>query len=257
MTEPIEFAKLSGSGNDFICVDNHSGRFDGLIDSPPRITHFARTICCRSLGVGADGLIFASGPEIEGAADVAATFVETDGSLTELCGNGTACFVHWAIDAGLVADGEVKVLTPAGVVVGRRSDGQYIRVCIPLPEEMLTGLEISAAGRSWQCDYAVTGVPHLIAYVDDVEAVDIAHCGPAIRHHEQFQPRGVNANFVQVLEPGRIAVRTYEVGVEGETLACGTGSTAAAILAALRFDWPKKFITGDEPVLVHARSGDV
>ena len=256
MTEPIEFAKLSGSGNDFICIDSRDGRFDELIDSPRRVGHFARALCHRSLGVGGDGLIFACDSEVGGLADVAARFFEPDGSETELCGNGTGCFVHWVIASGFVDDREIKVLTPAGVVLGRHTDGRFVRVCIPLPQDMHTDLDLSADGRPWRCDYVVCGVPHLIAYVDDVDAVDMPHLGPILRYHERFQPRGVNANFVQVLAPGEIAVRTWEFGVEGETQACGTGSASAAILAAIRFGWPRRFLNNQDPVLVHARSGD-
>ena len=256
MTEPIAFSKLSGSGNDFICIDNRDGRLDDVVGSPAQVSRFARTLCGRSLGVGADGVIFACAPEIEGYADVAARFFEPDGSETELCGNGMGCFVDWAIEDALVPDREVKVLTPAGVVRGQRIDGGYVRVCIPLPEDMRSGLDVCAGGRRWLCDFAVTGVPHLITYVDDIDAVDVARWGPVLRGHEMFQPRGVNANFVQVIAPGRIALRTWEFGVEGETLACGTGAAAAAILSALRFEWPEAFFTSQDPVRVRARSGE-
>ena len=257
MTEPIEFAKLSGSGNDFICIDNRDGRLDALLDSPQRVGRFAQLLCRRRVGIGADGVIFAGTPEVEGFAHVAARFFEADGSETGLCGNGTGCFVRWAIDSGFVADREVKVLTPAGVVVAANGEGGYVRVCIPAPEDMQRDVEITVRGLPMWCDFVVTGVPHVATYVDDVEGTDVAALGPAIRHHKRFQPRGTNANFVQVLAPGEIALRTWEYGVEGETLACGTGSAAAAILAALRFDWPKEIFSGEQPVLIRVRSGDV
>ena len=151
---------------------------------------------------------------------------------------------------------EVKVLATAGVVRGRRLGGGFVRVCIPLPEQMRRGLEIDAGGRRWSCDFCVTGVPHVVTYVEAIADLDIAHAGPALRYHGDFQPRGANANFVQVIGEGEIAVRTWEFGVEGETLSCGTGSSASAILGALRFGWPEKYLRGDAPVLVHARSGD-
>lgn len=256
MTRSIEFDKLSGSGNDHICINNLGGRYDDLIESPARVGRFVRTLCSRRCGVGSDGLVFACKPEIEGFADVAARFFEADGSEVELCGNGTACFVSWAAAAGLVDDGEVKILTTAGVVRGQCVDEPYVRVCIPLPEGMESDLELTAAGRRWLCDFAVTGVPHLIVYVDDVEAEDVARWGAILRHHPQFQPRGVNANFVQVLSPGHLAVRTYEFGVEAETLACGTGSAAAAIMAALRFHWPEEYFHSGRCVRVLSRSGE-
>jgi len=256
MIESVAFVKFSGSGNDFICIDARDGCLADVLDSP-QAGRLAASLCRRGRSVGADGLIFAVTPEIEGVSDTAARFFEPDGSEAELCGNGTACFVFWVTDNGWVPDGEIKILTPAGVVRGYRADGQYVRVCIPDPEQMRRDLTVAAAGRAWTCDYVVMGVPHVITYVDDVDAVDVAHCGAALRRHERFAPRGANANFVQVLAVGSIAVRTFEFGVEAETLSCGTGSASAAILTALRADWPAEYRQGREPVRVHARGGDV
>ena len=257
MPDVIEFAKLSGSGNDFVCIDGRDGRFDELIDSPERIGHFARTLCRRGLGVGADGVIFACDHDIGELADVSARFFEADGSEVELCGNGVGCFMHWVFANGWSPEAEVRVLTPAGVVRGQDSDGRYVRACIPQPEQRQEGLMIDVCGRTFECDTVVVGVPHLVTCVDDLADLDVEHWGGALRRHARFAPRGVNANFVQVIGEGEIAVRTFEFGVEGETLACGTGSAAAAILTARRLGWARPFTSGDQPVLVHARSGDV
>jgi len=264
MDTPIKFAKLSGGGNDFVCIDNRDGRFDALLadsDGPGRAVSaagaFAAALCRRGIAVGADGVIFAVIPEIEGVAHLSARFFEPDGSETYLCGNGTGCFIYWAVANGLIGAGEVKVLTPAGVVRGYPAEGDYVRVCIPDPEDMQSDLELAAGGRTWQCDFAVTGVPHVIAYVDALDEIDVARYGKALRHHQRFGVLGANVDFVQVLGEGRIAVRTFEYGVEGETLACGTGSSAAAIMTALRLGWPEKYLTGRAPVSVRARSGDV
>ena len=255
--ETIEFAKLSGSGNDFLCIDNRAGDFDEILSSPERVGHFARTLCRRGLGIGADGVIFAVIPEVEGFADLGARVFEADGSEAELCGNGTACFIHWAFVNGYVVGPEIKVLTPAGVVLGQNGGADYVRVCIPLPEDMQTDLELTVGGETWRCDFVVTGVPHVVCNVDCVDAVDIAHWGPLLRNHPRFAPRGVNANFVEVLGEGELAIRTWEFGVEGETLACGTGSAAAAIVTAIKNRWPKEYTTGQRPVRLRARSGDV
>ena len=253
----IEFAKLSGSGNDFVCIDNLAGHLDGMLSSPSAVGHFAKALCRRGLGVGADGVIFACRSQLKQVADIDARFFESDGSEVELCGNGIGCFVHWAVTNQLVAEKEVKILTPAGVVKGENCEDGYVRACIPDPEDLRTDLLVPIDGKNWRCDYVVTGVPHVITYVEQVDDVDVAHWGPALRHHERFGPRGVNVNFVQVCREGQIAIRTYEFGVEGETLACGTGSAAAAILTAKRFGWSAPFVTGKQPVLVNARSGDV
>ena len=257
MGQPLEFVKLSGSGNDFICMDNRDGRLDPLLADGPRIEHFARTLCRRGLGIGADGLILACTSSGRSDADLDARFLEADGSEAELCGNGTACFTSWVLREGWFQHEEIAIHTPAGIVYGKNSDGQYVRVCIPLPRDMQRDIDVEIAGQRWSCDFVVTGVPHVTVYVPDLKNFDVAHWGPAFRHHERFAPRGVNANFVQVLAPGRIAVRTYEFGVEGETLSCGTGSASAAILTALRYHWPSQYTTGAQPVMVQAASGDV
>lgn len=257
MTQSIRFTKLSGSGNDFVCLDNRDGRFDETISSSERIGHFARALCHRGSGLGADGIVFACRSEVPELADIEARFFEADGSEAELCGNGIACFTHWVIDSNWVRSGELKILTPTGVVRGQNGLCKYVRVCIPDPEDIRRDMELEINGVRWKYDYAVTGVPHVITYVDDVDEVEIHHWGPGLRSHPSFAPRGANANFVQVLGEGKIAVRTWEFGVEGETLSCGTGSAAAAILAFLRFNWPCKYLCGDEAIEIKARSGDV
>lgn len=256
MSETIEFAKLSGSGNDFICIDNRHGRYDALLADAAKVGHFARTLCRRGLSVGADGVIFGCQSEMP-QAHLASRFFEADGSEAELCGNGVACMARWAMDQGWGPRETVKILTQAGVVTGKPSDGLYIRACIPLPVNMQRSLDVPVLGKTWRCDYVVTGVPHLVVEVDSADDFDVARWGPALRHHPQFAPRGVNANFVHVLGEGEIANRTYEFGVEGETLACGTGSAAAAILTALRLNWRQSILAGEEPVRVHTRGGDV
>lgn len=272
MTDRIEFAKLSGSGNDFICISNMDGRYDGLLSSPAAGGHFARTLCRHGVWIGADGVIFVCPPEIEEKADFSARFFEADGSEAELCGNGTACFVRWVIESGLAKAPEIRILTPAGVVLGRQAEehyavpggeqnhsavsNNYYRVCIPFPHHIQTDVTITVNGRPVRCDFAVVGVPHAVVYVDDVSEVDIQTLGKGIRVHERFAPRGVNANFVQVLGEGQLRLRTWEFGVEGETLACGTGSAAAAVLAARRFGWPRRLTSNQDPIFVQASSGD-
>ncbi|HUT36524.1 MAG TPA: diaminopimelate epimerase [Planctomycetota bacterium] len=257
MIHAIEFAKLSGSGNDHICMDNRDGRFDDLLASPERVGHLVRTLCPRGLGVGADGVIFAGRPRNPQEADVAVRHFDPDGTEAELCGNGSACLVRWVIEGAWVTGREVRIETPSGIVRGREDADRYIHVCIPEPHDLAADIPITTAGRRWTLDYAVTGTPHVVAYVDDVEKVNVARWGPAIRHHRRFAPRGVNVNFTQVMGEGELAVRTFEFGVEAETLACGTGSATAALMAARRFGWPNDYLCQGEPVRVRVRSGDI
>jgi diaminopimelate epimerase len=202
-------------------------------------------------------VIFACRAELPQVADIQARLFDPDGGEVELCGNGTACFTYWVSANGWAAKKEVKILTPAGVVLGRNNEDGYVRVCIPLPQGEQKNLSLVAAGAPLECDFVVTGVPHVITYVDDVSSVDVGRLGPALRHHRRFGPRGANANFVQVIREGELAVRTFEFGVEAETLSCGTGSAAAAIMAASRYNWPEEYTTGKKPILIHSRGGDV
>jgi len=255
----LEFWKLSGSGNDFICIDNRDESLDALLGNPVTAGHFTKTLCARGHGIGADGVIFAAHSEVEAFADLSARFFEADGSECELCGNGTGCFTRFAVDAGLAApdpDGQLKILTPAGVIVATTETDGYIRVCIPSPQNRRRDLEISVDGKTFLCDFVITGVPHLVTYVEDIDSVDVARWGKALRNHHDFAPRGVNVNFVQIIEKGTIAVRTFEFGVEAETLACGTGSSAAAIMSGLRNGWDGDLISGKKPVYVKTLGGD-
>jgi len=256
--ETIPFTKLTAGGNDFICLDNTTGRFDDLLQSP-QLSRFVRSLCRRGLSIGADGLIFAGQLGNGDGVDICARFMEPDGSEAELCGNGTACFTYWVVQAGMVAGPEVDILTAAGAATGRvgTPDPRRVRVCVPDPRDVRFDLQLDIKGEPWTLDYVVTGVPHAIGYVTDLARLDVPHWGPGIRHHPHFAPRGTNANFVQVLDEGRIAIRTFEFGVEAETLACGTGASASAILAALRHEWPETYRTGDTPVRVHVQGGEV
>lgn len=252
----VDFVKFSGSGNDFICIDNRDGRYDEIVGTPRVLSAFVRACCRRGLGIGADGVIFACPNEVDDLADVAARHFEPDGSEAELCGNGVACFTRWMVAGGGFTGPEIRVLTSAGVVRGNVLDDGYVRACLPLPETIETHLKLPVLDRTWDCDFAVVGVPHVVAYVDDLDAFDLHRWGPAFRYHRQFQPRGANANFVKVLNTGRLALRTWEFGVEGETLACGTGSAAACLTAARRLNWPRPRLEA-EALEVVARSGDV
>jgi diaminopimelate epimerase len=256
----VRFCKLSAGGNDFICLDNTTGEYEALLSSPA-LACFVRALCRRGLAVGADGVIFACPKGRSRSAAIRARFLEPDGSEAELCGNGAACFTYWVTDKRLVRDRHLAILTAAGVAHGcrlrsERGDATRVRVCVPVPRVLELGVLVEAKGRVWALDHIVTGTPHAVAFVQNLQALDVAHWGPGIRHHPHFQPRGVNANFVQVLGVGQLAVRTFEFGVEAETLACGTGSAAAAIAACLREDWPRPYRTWARPVLVQTRGGE-
>lgn len=252
----FEFTKLSASGNHFILLNNLHGQFDALLDNGEAVSVFSERLSRRGFGVGADGVIFASKPDFPDHADIGARFFETDGSECALCGNGTACFTRWACELLNWDDKEMFILTPAGVVRGCRSDDEYIRVCIPTPMDHQADLAITIEGRTFVGDYVNVGIPHFVVPVDDLASLDVVRYGRALRHHEHFKPRGANINFIRIVEPGVIENRTYEFGVEDETMACGTGSSASAVMTALNNGWDGPIRSGDTPVRVMTRSGD-
>lgn len=253
----IEFTKMTAGGNDFVCIDNTRGEYVGLLASDA-IGRFVSGLCRRGLSVGADGVIFACQRGAVDGVDIVARFMEPDGSEARLCGNGTACFAFWCVEKEIVAGPEVDILTAAGAAHACRNDDDphRVRVCVPNPKGLMQDLNIEAAGRPWLVHLIDTGVPHAVTFVDDLADIDVAHWGAAIRHHSRFAAiGGVNANFTHIVEPGHIAVRTFEFGVEAETLACGTGSTAAAIISAIRSAWFSN-LSGDKPVLVDVQGGE-
>jgi diaminopimelate epimerase len=221
------FYKMSGSGNDFVVLD---GRFTSAeLWSAERI----RAICDRRRGVGGDGLVILS-PATDDAVRMA--YWNSDGSHGALCGNAALCCGRLAVDLELVQAGEFCLLTDAGVVrVAAGSDSNIAEVQLPdtaLPlDHPAVPLE---PGELW-CSFGTVGVPHLIIRVQDVSRVDLAHRGGFLRSHPSLGQGGANANFIgPAATTGTWLIRTYERGVEGETLACGTGTVAAGLALAAR-----------------------
>jgi diaminopimelate epimerase len=223
---PVAFAKMSGAGNDFILIDNRGGAIGEAAE-------LARRICRRRLSLGADGLILI---EKSPRADFGWRFYNNDGSLPEMCGNGARCAARFAHLNG-IAGREMRFETLAGLISAEIRDDQ-VAVRMTPPGPLATGLELELAAGSVTVDKIDTGVPHAVLFVEDVAAVDVVGLGREIRFHPRFAPAGANVNFAAVKKPGLLALRTYERGVEDETLACGTGATAAALGAARRFGWP-------------------
>ncbi len=249
----IQFWKIHSGGNDFICIDNRDEALSELIASD-KFSDYLIKFCKRGLGIGADGVIFAEKATIP-EADIQARFFEPDGSEVELCGNGTACFVHWVIKNSLVKHPQIAIQTKAGINNGQLKENGSCGVCLPNPYNMQRDLSIAVDNKILFTDFIVTGTGHSIIFIDDVDAVNVPLIGPAVRHHKIYgQP--TNANFTQLIKEGHLKVRTFEFGVEAETLACGTGSASAAMLAAVRFNWDRRFTTGQDPVLVDVKGGD-
>ena len=230
----ISFAKMHGAGNDFIMVDDRDLTF------PLEDTLFIQQISARSTGVGCDGVILLQSSD---SADFRMRFINPDGSEVDMCGNGARCIAQWAFSLG-AAPARMTIETQAGPLHAQVSSDD---VCLELtpPSDVELDLDL---GLGWTSDFVNTGVPHVVVWLDNVQSIDLIKIGRAIRDHDRFAPQGTNANFAQVEPDGTLTVRTYERGVEAETLACGTGATAAAVVGAQR-----GYIA--LPVAVHCASG--
>jgi diaminopimelate epimerase len=227
----IPFAKLHGNGNDFILIDE----YQKLVIPDDMKGQFAAIYCDRRFGIGADGVIFLSKPEKN---DLRMRIFQPDESEAEMCGNGIRCLARFAFDAGYVKE-SCTVETPAGeigVSMGYKDEDFLATILMPAPRYDRRDIPATGTGEYRETIegyevYAVnTGVPHAVIPVDSVDAVDMEAVAPKIRHHPTF-PKGANVNFMEKTGDNSIRIRTFERGVEDETLSCGTGGTAAAAVA--------------------------
>jgi diaminopimelate epimerase len=218
--DSFPFVKMNGAGNDFIVVDNRSLNVNFTREQ-------IANLCHRHFGIGADGLLAAEPPG-EAGADFRMRYYNADGGEAEMCGNGARCFARF-VEAWPRAERErVRFLTLAGLITGEYLDHE-IRVDLTPPTELKLDRDADFGWGHVKFHSINTGVPHVVIEVPDVEIAEVLALGRAIRYSELF-PKGTNVNFVQVAASGELIVRTYERGVEGETLACGTGVTAAALV---------------------------
>lgn len=216
----LQFHKMNGAGNDFVVIDNRA------LDINLSREQIA-LLCDRQRGVGADGLLAVE--PAEAGADFKFRYYNADGGEAEMCGNGARCFGKFTT---MLLGGDtdhVSFETIAGTL-SAEIIGDNVRIAMsePLGLELNTGVEID--GLHAAIHAINTGVPHAVVFTDDLENIDVLRHGAAIRHHAHFAPKGTNANFVRILNGQHIAIRTYERGVEGETLACGTGMAACALV---------------------------
>jgi diaminopimelate epimerase len=220
----IEFYKMSGSGNDFIIIDNRDLSLN-VGDLPA----FARRVCERKISVGADGLLLI---EPSKTVNFKWQFFNSDGSMAEMCGNASRCVARYAYLKG-IAPKKMSFETIAGIISAEVNDDVVkVRLTDPSPVQSIGKLVIDDC--QFVLDSVDTGVPHAVTFVNNLETCTVLEWGRKIRRHECFQPRGTNANFATVIDRHKIRVRTYERGVEDETLACGTGDVATVLAAASR-----------------------
>lgn len=209
----INFTKMVAAGNDFVVIDQ--GR---LPEAGSKLSAIAKRICDRKFGVGADGLLVMSKSRIAG---VRMRIFNADGSEAEMCGNGARCAALYSR--------KQNIETKAGIIeAARKADN--VKIKLTDPRNLKLNIPLKVSSRLIKVNFVNTGVPHTIIFVQGLDKIGVTGLGKEIRFHKQFSPAGTNVDFVEVESSDSIAVRTYERGVEDETLACGTGAVASAII---------------------------
>jgi diaminopimelate epimerase len=221
----LRFAKMSGAGNDFVLLDTTRRRNGRSTPARLGLAALAKRLCDRREGIGGDGLIHLS---FGGRGSPRMRYFNADGSEA-FCGNGTRCSAWWAHQSGRMRAREFTLLTQAGDLRARIAGRERVAIRLPVPGIVSAPRLLSIGGRRLMVYFVDTGVPHAVVETADLGRFPVHEIGRALRRHPIFKPAGANADFVAF---GRreIAVRTYERGVEDETLACGTGAAAAALV---------------------------
>ncbi len=233
----LRFTKMNGAGNDFVMVDNRAGE---VRLRPEQIVR----ICDRHRGIGADGILLLE--RGSNGADFRMRYYNRDGGEAEMCGNGARCFARFANKVAGAPD-KISFQTPAGLIRGELH-GELVTLQMSEPKDLQLSVELVANGEKERVHFINSGVPHVVVPVSKVDDVDVRRRGEAIRRHEMFSSAGANVNFIEKRGAQKILVRTFERGVEDETLACGTGVVASALI----FGATEKV---DGPISVAVRSG--
>ncbi len=260
----VKFTKLHGSGNDFILVDE----WDGKAVGDEHKQEFVRTVCRRHFGIGSDGAIFVAKSDV---ADVNFIFYNPDGSRAEMCGNGIRCLAKYVYETGRVRKKMMDVETLAGIKRLQIAvlDGGVLEVKVDMGRPQVKRGEAQVVGNPNDTfvsqaimvhgfEYTITSVgmgnPHAVLFYDDITGIDVKNIGSRIRNHTKVFPNGVNVHFVRAKGVNEFDIRTYERGVEDETLACGTGICASAVASVLTgradMDLPVYFNSGGGVVKV-------
>jgi diaminopimelate epimerase len=234
----LRFTKMNGAGNDFILIDNRTGDINLSRDQIARL-------CDRHRGIGADGILLLENPS--DSADFRMRYFNADGGEAEMCGNGARCFARFA-NKMADAEDEISFETPAGVISADLA-GDLVTLQMTEPTDLRLSVPLQIGAEKKIVHFINSGVPHVVVPVTQLGDVDVPREGSAIRCHEMFSPKGANVNFIEKRGADKIAVRTYERGVEDETLACGTGVVASALIFAATEN-----VKG--PISVIARGGD-
>jgi len=234
----LRFTKMNGAGNDFILFDNRTGGID--LDR-----NQIAQLCDRHRGIGADGVLLLEKPT--NRADFRMRYFNADGGEAEMCGNGARCFARFANKVG-GQKAKISFETPAGVISAELKN-DLVTLRMTDPADLRLNVDLPMAAENKTVHFINSGVPHVVIPVAKVDDAHVQREGAAIRNHKMFSPNGTNVNFIEKRGPNKIAIRTYERGVEDETLACGTGIVASALIFAANEDC-------EGPVTVLARGGN-
>jgi len=221
----ISFTKMVASGNDFVVIEeSHKSQVTSH-------KSLAKRICNRKYGAGADGLLLLEKSKI---ADVKMRIFNPDGSEAQMCGNGARCIALWAKSKVKSQKSKVlKIETKAGIIESQ-VNGENVKIKLTNPLNLKLDIPLKVNKRNLKANFIEIGVPHAVIFVDGLDEIHVSDIGRVIRNHKKFAPRGTNVDFVEVLGKDLIGIRTYERGVEDETLACGTGSVASSLIFALK-----------------------
>ena len=231
---------MVASGNDFVIVSPLAR----LPVSP--LKDLAKKICDRKYGIGADGLLVLRKSRV---ADVRMRIFNADGSEAQMCGNGARCVAYYLSSKLKAQSSNFKIETKAGVIYSKVCKDN-VKIKLTDPKNIKLDIPLKVNNRSIKVNFVDTGVPHTVIFTEGLDKIDVREIGRFIRFHKKFAPRGTNANFIEILSRDAIKVRTYERGVEDETLACGTGSVASAVIFSLKTN-------ADRQVKVHTKGGEI
>jgi len=233
----VDFWKMEGSGNDFVLIDNRGE----IIKERGK---FARKICQRKKGIGADGLILIEESE---DADFTMRIFNPDGSEAEMCGNGARCAARFSFLKG-ISGKKCTFKTLAGKIEAE-VNGNKVKVKMSNPSEFMKDVKLNIDNKEYKGHYINTGVPHFVLFCKDIDKVSVKELGYKIRFHKFFQSEGTNVDFAEIKDE-KVFSRTYERGVEDETLGCGTGAVASALVSSILYEF-------SSPVIVKMKGGEV
>lgn len=239
----LHFTKMVASGNDFVVIDRSRAQAQ-----EKRLKQLAQFLCNRKFGIGADGLLFL---EQSQKADMRMRIFNADGSEAQMCGNGARCVAYYLRLKKLRghAGKSITIETAAGIIKSF-VNGSNVKIKLTDPKGIKLDVPIIVNSRKIRVNFINTGVPHVVIFSQGLDKINVTDIAPFIRYHKRFAPKGTNVNFIEVLDDNSFKIRTYERGVEDETLACGTGSVASALIFSLKNN------TRDT-ISVHTKSGEV